>query len=100
MSTMLRLSHFFICRKRYYRVEGVFISALEHCNKQFFMLSRLSDFCGLYCTNHYLEQWSLINNLSIFRDKVLNLRLKSVCALDMYIHWTCLNINRKVFMLE
>ena len=57
---MLRLSDFVTCRKRYYSQSGgggVYISALEHCRKmkfrtylhltlfkQFFMLSRLSDF--------------------------------------------------------
>ena len=33
----------------------------------------------------------------IFRENVLHLRLKSVCAVEMtmYVHWTCINVNRK-----
>ena len=36
-------------------------------------------------------------NLLIFREYFLDLRLKSVCAvkMTMYVHWTCMNINRK-----
>ena len=37
-------------------------------------------------------------NLLIFKEKVLDLRPKSVCAVEMtmYVHWTCINVNRKV----
>ena len=33
----------------------------------------------------------------MFREKVLVLRAKSVFAVEitMYVHWTCLNVNRK-----
>ena len=36
-------------------------------------------------------------NLIIFRNKVLDIKPKSVCAVQMtmYFHWTCININRK-----
>ena len=36
-------------------------------------------------------------NLLIFREKVLDIRPKSVCAVEMimYTHGTCLNVNRK-----
>ena len=38
-------------------------------------------------------------NLIIFREKVLHLRPKSVCAVEMtmtmYVHWTCTNVNGK-----
>ena len=38
-----------------------------------------------------------IGNLLIFREKVLHLRPKSVCAVEMtmYVHWTCMNVNIK-----
>ena len=38
-----------------------------------------------------------VGNLLIFRQKVLDLRPESVCAVEMtvYVHWTCVNINRK-----
>ena len=38
-----------------------------------------------------------IGNLLIFREKVLRLRPKSVCAVEMtmYVHWACINVNRK-----
>ena len=38
-----------------------------------------------------------VGNLLIFREKVLGLRPKSVCAVEMamYVHWTCMNRNRK-----
>ena len=38
-----------------------------------------------------------VGNLLIFREKVIDLRPKSVCAIEMtmYIHWTCINVNRK-----
>ena len=37
-----------------------------------------------------------VGNL-LFLEKVLDLRPKSVCAvgMTMYVHWTCVNINRK-----
>ena len=36
-------------------------------------------------------------NLLIFREKVLDLRPKLVCAVEMtmYVHWTCINRTRK-----
>ena len=34
-------------------------------------------------------------NLFILTEKVLDFKLKSVCAVAMYIHWTCININKK-----
>ena len=36
-------------------------------------------------------------NLLIFREKVLELRPESICAVEMtmYVHWTCMNVNRK-----
>ena len=36
-------------------------------------------------------------HLTIFREKVQDLRPKSVCAVEMtmYVPWTCININRK-----
>ena len=52
------------------------------------MLSRLSDFvCG---------------TTLIFREKFLDLRPKSVCAVEMtmYVHLTCKNVNKKMFMLQ
>ena len=38
-----------------------------------------------------------VGNLLIFREKVLHLRPKSVCAvkMTMFVHWTCINTNRK-----
>ena len=38
-----------------------------------------------------------VENLLIFREKVLDLRHTSVCAVEMtmYVHWTCMNVNRK-----
>ena len=38
-----------------------------------------------------------VGNLLIFRETVLDIRPKSVCAdeMTMYVHWTCININRK-----
>ena len=38
-----------------------------------------------------------VGNLLIFREKVLDLWPKSVCAVEMitYVHWTCINVNRK-----
>ena len=38
-----------------------------------------------------------VGNLIIFGEKFLDLRLKSVCAVEMtmYVHWTCINVNRK-----
>ena len=32
-----------------------------------------------------------------FREKVIDLHPKSVCAVEMtmYVQWTCININRK-----
>ena len=37
------------------------------------------------------------HNLLIFREKFLDIRPKSVCAdeMTMYVHWTCINVNRK-----
>ena len=39
----------------------------------------------------------LVGNLLIFREKILDLRLKSVSAVEMimYVHLTCINVNRK-----
>ena len=36
-------------------------------------------------------------NLLIFREKVLDIRTKSVCAVEMtmYIHGTCCSVNKK-----
>ena len=38
-----------------------------------------------------------MDNLLIFREKVLDLKPKSVCAVEitMYVHWTCINVNIK-----
>ena len=38
-----------------------------------------------------------IINYLVFREKVLNLRPKSVCAVEItiYVDWTCINVNRK-----
>ena len=38
-----------------------------------------------------------VGNLLIFREKVLDLKAKSVCAVEMtmYVHSICININRK-----
>ena len=37
-----------------------------------------------------------VGNLLIFREKILDLRPKSVCAVKMtFVHWTCINVNRK-----
>ena len=38
-----------------------------------------------------------VGNLLMLREKVLDLRPKSVCAVEMtmYLHWTCINVNRK-----
>ena len=38
-----------------------------------------------------------IDNLLIFREKVLHLRPKSVCAvkMTMYVQWACIDVNRK-----
>ena len=38
-----------------------------------------------------------VGNLLIFREKVLDHRPKSVCAVEMtmYVLWTCINVNRK-----
>ena len=38
-----------------------------------------------------------VGNLLIFGEKVLDLGPKSVCTVQMtmYVHWTCININRK-----
>ena len=38
-----------------------------------------------------------IGNVLIFKEQVLDLRPKSVCAVEMtmYVHWTCINVNRK-----
>ena len=38
-----------------------------------------------------------IGNLLIVREKVLDVRPKSVCTVEMtmYVHSTCLNVNRK-----
>ena len=38
-----------------------------------------------------------VGNLLFLREKVLDIRPKSVCADEttMYVHWTCININRK-----
>ena len=38
-----------------------------------------------------------VGNLLIFREKVLDLWPKSVCAvkMTMYVHSTCINVNRK-----
>ena len=34
---------------------------------------------------------------TLFRDKVIHLRPKSVCAVEMTmcVHWTCIKVNRK-----
>ena len=38
-----------------------------------------------------------VGNLLIFREKVIDLRPKLVCAVEMtmYVHWTCIDTNRK-----
>ena len=38
-----------------------------------------------------------MGKLLIFREKVLDLWPKSVCAFEMTmsVHWTCINVNRK-----
>ena len=38
-----------------------------------------------------------VGNVLISGEKVLHLRPKSVCAIEMtmYVHWTCLTVNRK-----
>ena len=38
-----------------------------------------------------------VGNLLIFREEVLDLRPKPVCAvkMTMYVHWTCINVSRK-----
>ena len=37
-------------------------------------------------------------NLLIITENVLDLGPKPVCAVEitMYVHWTCINVNRKV----
>ena len=38
------------------------------------------------------------NLFLVFREKILDLRPKSVCAVEMtmyVLHWTCVNMNRK-----
>ena len=44
-----------------------------------------------------LSNFRNIGNLLIFREKVLHLRPKSICAAEMtmYVIWTCINVNRK-----
>ena len=51
------------------RLGGVYISGLEHCRKRKLIL----------------------------REKVLDLRPKSDCAvkMTMYVDWTCINVYRK-----
>ena len=43
------------------------------------------------------NHWEIFENLLNFKSKVLDIRSKSVCAVEMtmYVHWTCININRK-----
>ena len=38
-----------------------------------------------------------VGNLLIFREKFLDLKPKSVCAVEitMYVHSICINVNRK-----
>ena len=38
-----------------------------------------------------------VGNLLFLEKKVLDLRSKSVCAVEMtmYVHWTCINVNTK-----
>ena len=38
-----------------------------------------------------------VGNLLFFRENVLDLEPKSVCTVEMtmFVHWTCININRK-----
>ena len=50
--------------------------------------------------SHFLEiVWVPLSNLLNFREKCLDLRGKSVCAVEMtmYVHKTCINVNRKDF---
>ena len=43
-----------------------------------------------------------VGNVLIFREKVLDLRPKSVCAVEMtmYVQWTCIIEIEKIIMLD
>ena len=45
----------------------------------------------------HLGDFRNVGNLLTFREKLLDLKPKSIFAVEMtmYVHWTCLNINRK-----
>ena len=47
---------------------------------------------------HYdMLKLKYVTQLTIFREKLLDVRPKSICAIEMtmYVHWRCMNINRK-----
>ena len=57
---------------------------------------------GTRSANGLLEYNVKLKFSLIFREKVLDLRPKSVCAdeMTMYVlHWTCVNLNKKMLML-
>ena len=45
---------------------------------------------------HYdMLKLKYVTQLTIFREKLLDVRPKSICAIEMtmYVHWRCMNIN-------
>ena len=43
------------------------------------------------------QNYKFNQSLWFFREKILDLRPKSVCAVEMimYVHSTCINVNKK-----
>ena len=85
------MGDFVMGRKRFYNLSRwLCISSLE-CN-----VNSSDHINNVYPLPH-LSDVTKCRQLIIFREKILDLGPKSFCAVEMtmYVHWTCININRQ-----
>ena len=81
------------------RLSDLVVLSLYICSSGVYLTFRTSD-CIDTIFKH-CHPWLIsenVGNLLIFREKVLDLRPKSVSAVKMtmyVLHWTCVSINRK-----